>query len=539
MSQPVRREGVHQVGQRFTTANAVGEGCRRTESTDAARPARFRADPASLLCSARMPVPAELAKDPAVAGPLGTLALAVTRPRAAMLGLRALRWHRDLARLGVDMPLCAVHDIGLLLACPNEQLEQGPRVDVTALLASMPGATKMFDAYRALIEEVAGSEAALRSSQLALGDDMVVVLLARLLGPVAERVVGRPPYVAGTPLDAALVEHIEPDLVGLFGAVSRGWDVSALQALVANQLYVLTLVDALDLDTLQLFGMIGGDAGQGALAQVDLLGVLGHPEANDVVDFSLEILPSVLETKTRPGAGTHAAFGYAGLARKGSIDSLMLTELAWDPDELMRRMADDEVLYYAREQARDDSTRIHYVMIDASASMRGERATFARGMALAAAKKLLLSGEEVVFRFFDSRLYEAHPARGGKLPVAYLLSFKGERGRNPSRVFRELANVLDVATRRDSRQAVVHLFTHAALYIPRATVEAMSRSARLAAIFMLPSGGELQLDYLDLLDAYWVVDHKTLASREARAHEAKRILGDVGPVTDRPRAGAP
>ena len=256
--------------------------------------------------------------------------------------------------------------------------------------------------------------------------------------------------------------------------------------------------------------------------------MLGQPEANDVVNFSLDILPSVLEAKTRPGAGTHPAFGYAGLARKGSIDSLVLSELAWDADELMRRLANDEVLYYAREQTRDEARRVHHVLIDASASMRGDRATFARGMALASAKKLLLAGEDVVLRFFDSRLYEPRAARGGQLPVGYLLSFKGERGRNPARVFGELARFLEVTATRDARQIVVHLYTHAALYIPRETVSAIRQSARLAAVFMLPSGGELSLDYLDLLDAYWVVDHQVLASRGARADEARRILGGVG-----------
>jgi len=475
-----------------------------------------------------MPVPDELARDPAVAGPLGSLALSVAAPRASTLALRAVRWHRELRRLGVNMPLSVVHDLGLLLACPNEQLELGARAHYDTLLADAPGGAQLMADYRKLIEEVAGSETARRSSSLSMSDDLVVVLLARLLGSVAARVQVAPSYLPGLPLDAALLERLGPVLPALFNAVSRRWDMAAVRGLCNAALYVLTLVDALDLDTLQLFGMLGGDAAEGALAQVDLLGVLGQPEANDVVNFSLDILPSVLEAKTRPGAGTHPAFGYAGLARKGSIDSLVLSELAWDADELMRRLANDEVLYYAREQTRDEARRVHHVLIDASASMRGDRATFARGMALASAKKLLLAGEDVVLRFFDSRLYEPRAARGGQLPVGYLLSFKGERGRNPARVFGELARFLEVTATRDARQIVVHLYTHAALYIPRETVSAIRQSARLAAVFMLPSGGELSLDYLDLLDAYWVVDHQVLASRGARADEARRILGGVG-----------
>ena len=160
--------------------------------------------------------------------------------------------------------------------------------------------------------------------------------------------------------------------------------------------------------------------------------MLGAPEANDVVNFSLEILPSVLETKTRPGAGSHAAFGYSGLARKGSIDSLVLTELAWDELELLRRIADDEVLYYAREQAHDEERRIHHMLVDASATMRGERATFARGMAIASAKKLLARrrGRGVpLLRLAPVR--GAPGARRRSSPRRTCCRFKGERGRNP------------------------------------------------------------------------------------------------------------
>jgi len=171
---------------------------------------------------------------------------------------------------------------------------------------------------------------------------------------------------------------------------------------------------------------------------------------------------------------------------------------------------------------------VHHLLIDASASMRGERATFARGLALASAKKLLLTGDEVIFRFFDAQLYEAHPCRAGAIPVAHLLAFSGERGRNPRRVFRELGVVLEVLSRRDARHHVVHLFTHAALYIPRDEVERVRQYAALLAMFMLPSQGELELDYLDLLERYWVVDSSALAGGEQRNRVARHILTEVG-----------
>jgi hypothetical protein len=168
--------------------------------------------------------------------------------------------------------------------------------------------------------------------------------------------------------------------------------------------------------------------------------------------------------------------------------------------------------------------------------MRGDRQTFARGMAIATGKKLLLEGEDVAFRFFDSRLYELHRARNGQLPTAHLLAFRGERGRNPARVFAELSTDLEMARHRDPRSPVVHLFTHAALYIPREMVQAVRASAHIAAVFILPSGGKLDLDYLDLLNAHWVVDHATLAHGEARADAAKSILTETQGSPDTQRA---
>lgn len=492
------------------------------------------------ITSAPVPVPDSLLADPAVAGPLGSLAISAVRPLSSSLALRALRWHEGLSRLGVVLPFALVHDLGLLLSAPREQLALGPRALPDVLGARMRDGARLAEVYRAVLGEIAEGEVARRAAQLKMSDDLVVVVLSRLLGTVAARTGTPPAYRPAVAVDATLFEDIDHQLPALFGATRRDFEAAALGALEAGRLFVLTMADALDLDTLRLFGMLGSEASAGALAQVDLLAALSSPEANDIVNFSLEILPSVLETKTRPAAGTSASYGYSGIGTRGSIDSMVLTELAWDDLELMRRIADNEVLYFAREQSRDEQRRIHYLLIDASASMRGDRQTFARGMAIATGKKLLLEGEDVAFRFFDSRLYELSRARGGQLPTAHLLAFKGERGRNPARVFAELSTDLEMARHRDPRAPVVHLFTHAALYIPREMVQAVRQHAHLAAVFILPSGGKLDLDYLDLLDAHWVVDHATLAHGAARADAAKSILTDTqGGAREAPHEGVP
>jgi hypothetical protein len=481
-----------------------------------------------------VPVSAIYGRDPAIVGPLGGLLLSTVRAVAPMMVVRALRWYRDLARLGIHLPLFLVHDVGLLYAVPKEQLEIGPRSGVDEAIAKLPHAADLLGVYREMIAEISASEAGARARNLRLADGLIVVVLARVLGGLVKGSLGPPLYGATIPLDPELVRDLDPELPGLFAAGPREFEMATLEAIVKARLHVLTLADALHLDTLRLLGMLGPESSAaGALAQVDLLAAISSPSANDIVQFSLELLPSVLETYRAQAAGTRAVHGYAGIGNKGSLDSMVLTELAWDEGEFERRLVDGEVLYYTREQAPEVARRLHYLLIDASASMRGDRQVFARGLALALCKKLQLAGEEVWMRFFDSRLYEVQRVRPGQIPAAYLLGFKGERGRNPARVFSQLATEIALLRARELRDPVVHLITHAALHVPRALVAEVRRQAHLFGVFILPSGGVLDLEYLDLLEGHAVVDHDTLQQRSARVAAAAKIVDLAGTFGDR------
>ncbi|MDP9151222.1 MAG: hypothetical protein M3O36_14950 [Myxococcota bacterium] len=478
-----------------------------------------------------MPVPHALEREPAIVGPLGGLLLSALRVGSPMLVLRTVRWWRDLARLGIHFPLFVVHDLGLLYGAPREQLETAPRAGADAIVARSPHLSGLVAGYRSIVLELAQSQAAVSARGMKLGDDLVVVVLARIVSSLAQQPPLVAPWPATLPLEPELVRDLDGQLPYLFAAVARTHEEAALEAIMRNRLHVLAVADALNLDTLRLLGMLGPDSfAAGALAHVDLLAALSSPAANDIVSFSLELLPNVLETHRKKGSGTHAVDGYAGIGRKGSIDSMVLTELAWDDEELARRTVDGELLFYTREHAPDEARRLHYLLIDASASMRGEREVFARGLAIALAKKLQLAGEEVWMRFFDSRLYDVQRARDrAQLPAAWLLGFKGERGRNPARVFAQLATDLGLLRARDQRDPVIHLITHAALHVPRPLVQEVRRQAHLFGVFILPSGGKLDLEWLDLLEGYAVVDHATLGRRGARVAAAEKILDSRAP----------
>jgi hypothetical protein len=232
--------------------------------------------------------------------------------------------------------------------------------------------------YEAFVREVEQSPIAQRSQRLALSDDLVVALLARLLGAVSSRVTVAPEYPIDPGIPAEGLDLPRARARALFSEGSREFERQTLERIAGGRALLSTLLDAIDESTLALFHQLGGDTARGGLVQVDLLTALESPDASDVARFALEILQTVQEAKGEPSGSTLAAHGTVGLARRGSLDNLVLTELAWDEEELMRRIADEEVLYYAREESPEIRERHHHLLIDASASMRGQRATFAR-----------------------------------------------------------------------------------------------------------------------------------------------------------------
>jgi hypothetical protein len=462
---------------------------------------------------------------------VGGLGFSMVEADNAMLAVRAAQWRNSLAKVGLAVPFWVVHDLGLLLVhAPSELRLRRPMEKIQL----PPEVSSALVTWREVLGEIAATEMVERSRAWKLSDALVVVVLLRVLGPVYERHLGpgRRPTGVPLPIDPDVYAGLDARLVSLFTSVDRRADASFLFHLVNERLRLLTAIEQIDLDTLRLLGMFGAEAtAASAFGAIDLLNVLESPDANDVVNFSLDLLPSVLETRRATGAQTFATDGYAGLARRGSLDSLMLSELAYDEDLFDQRYSENEVFYYAREKTHEDERRCHYLCVDATASMRGQRSVFARGLALTMIKKLQLRGEDVFFRFFDSRLYELHQARAKKkaqgVDVPYVLSFKGEHGRNYAKVFGLLANEVTRLARREKKQVVLYLVTHAECHVPLEAIERLRQSATLYGIFMLPSSGELDLEYLPRLHRTQIVTQAALEQREERAKRAMDIVDDA------------
>lgn len=466
---------------------------------------------------------------------VGGLLLSVVQMDNPMAILRAAHWRNALSKVGLPVPLWAAHDIGALATQDGGGSPIGLRRGAEKARLP-PEARRALEIWKETIEEIAESEVMERSRGWRLTDELISVLLLKILGPIFERHLGpgRRPQGIPLPLDPEVYRELDPQLPRLFGAHDRSADLRFLTHLADESVRLITSVEQIDLDTLRLLGMFGAEASAAsALGMLDLLNVFSNPEANDVVNFSLDLLPSVLETKKASGQQSFSVDGYAGLARRGTLDSLMLSELAFDEDLFDQRFMENEVFYYSREKQHEEERRLHYLVVDATASMRGQRSVFARGLALTLIKKLSLRGEDVYFRFFDSRLYEVQHARSkkrahdGGVNVPYVLCFKGEHGRNYAKVFGLLANDLARLAKRERRTPILYILTHAECHVPMDTIERLRSMAQLYGIFMLPSQGELDLEYIPRLHTVQVVDEAALKQPEARARRAMDIIDDA------------
>ncbi|HEY8923367.1 MAG TPA: hypothetical protein VIU64_03240 [Polyangia bacterium] len=452
---------------------------------------------------------------------LASLTFSEVEPTGATEAIQAVTWWNMLARLGLTLPLVAVHDLGLLLASGRRGLSH-------RLQPAARGPLSTFRTqYRALLASVAGAELVGELATSSLGDETIAVVLARVLSDTHARWPHRPRRAGVTDLPVAS-PSFERDRAALAQNVDLGWVVSFLQRLIENDRTFLARLDQIDVSSLRLLGLFSVD---GALPDLlDLYQIVGNIGAADIVDFSLQLLPSVLETKRRRSVQRFAIDGYASIERRGSIDALLPSELAHDEEAFTLKALSDDLLYYARERSPDAGRRLTYLLVDASASMRGTRQVFARGLALALCKKVSLMGGEVWLRFFDSRLHERLDiGRQPRRELPRLLSFRSERGRNYSRVFGDLAAEVARLRREDGRDVAVTFITHAECHIPRATVEALARDATLYGVFVLPSG-PVALDYLGLLHRHQIVTPESLAQATTTRRRALDIVEDAAQV---------
>ncbi len=462
---------------------------------------------------------------------LGSLTFSRVVSDNPMLIVRAAHWHNQLDGLGLGLPFFLVHDIGMLLTQPVGQTialvgrERSLKMAISrGNMKHNPEVDRLLTRYQQLLTDLARSELCHRAAAGNLSDDLVAAVIAKVVEPVQTALI-RKGHNRKLPLTVATYEEVEP---AHFVSQSLADEVaSTLKIVVEARTRIRVCLEQIDLDTLKLLEMFRGEDDLGdATDLLDLYRALVTPEVHDIVNFSLDLIPSVLETKRSTGVQTFSIDGYASIETRGSLDGLLPSELAFDDDLFDRRYADNELFYYGRDKQNTQREKLHYILIDASASMRGLRTVFARGLGMALAKKMTLKGEGVWLRFFDSRLYERQELSSSRLRIPYLLCFRSERGRNPNRAFSELERELARLMRESPKEVVVTFITHGRCQLDGRLVESLAQKATLCGVFVMPTGGDVTLDYLDKLNQKYVIQPDVLADKSRRQTEALKILSD-------------
>lgn len=469
----------------------------------------------------------------AVERELATLTFSRVLSDNPMTMVRAAHWHNLLDGLGLGLPYFLVHDLGLLLTQQvGTAIQVAPRerslrtaVDRGHMKLD-PQQQKKLQGYSDLLVDLARSELCQKAASGQLPDELLAAVIAKVIEPVQTSVVKKG-HNRKLPLTVQTYQDLEPAHYVNTAVVEEVNGV--LTTLVDARTRIRVALEQVDLDTLKLLEMFKGDGGFGSDGAdlLDLYRALATPAAHDIANFSLDLIPSVLETKKSSGVQTFSVDGYASIETQGSLDSLLPSELAFDDDLFDRRYANQELFYYGREKQDTQKERLHYILVDASASMRGLRTVFARGLALALAKKMTLRGEEVWMRFFDSRLYERQELSSSRLRVPYLLCFRSERGRNTTRVFSELERELSRLMRESPKEVVVTFITHGRCQIDQRLLESLKSKATLCGVFVT-TGTEVKLDYLDKLNQHYVIAPDVLADKSSRKSEALKILSGQG-----------
>jgi hypothetical protein len=185
---------------------------------------------------------------------------------------------------------------------------------------------------------------------------------------------------------------------------------------------------------------------------LDLLSLTGLPaHARLALSQTLRFLPQVsANAKHRLGGiQTYPEGGYEGLARQGSLESLLPSENAYPEDLFLHRILNHEALYYGRERPREQRRELAYLVGQLGWGLEGDGQVLVRALLLALGQAMRKLGYEVFYSLAGATLSEPHslekPAEVGRLLYA-----QERRGVNSEAVLRGVLEQLR-AWREDYR----------------------------------------------------------------------------------------
>lgn len=267
-----------------------------------------------------------------------------------MAPARAASWLWGAAAAGWPLPLALAHDLGLLLSRPADRL--------TLVKPTYLPFDEDTSAYLSCLQRLAAHPLVrdLPFWSPPLSDAVRSVLVARLIeglefpqdyrlpvGPDSVRFLRALDHELTQTDPATLWQQTSPD-------ARPSWHHLLTPATLARLERNLQMLDREELRFLALYGApVTGSPDPRTL--LDLLALTGLPaSARLALSQTMRLLPQVSDSAThrRGGIQTYPEGGYEGLARQGSLESLLPGENTYPAALFLHRVLNHEALYYGR-----------------------------------------------------------------------------------------------------------------------------------------------------------------------------------------------
>ncbi len=321
---------------------------------------------------------------------------------------RAALWLQGAAAANRPLPLALARDLGLILSTPQEELK-----------LAKPDALPFDEdtsAYLAFLLRVAAYPL-VRDLPLwrpPLSDAVIAVVLARLVDGLDLPDGYRPiSGAAGVLFTRYLTNRLtDADPAALRRQTPRV-DRPHLAELLPEDALAriernLHVLDTEELRFLARYGpALPGSPDPREL--LDMLALTGLPAVTRLaLTQTLKLLPRVSAERTVGGVQTYPEGGYEGLARQGSLDNLLRSELAFPPAVFFHRVLNKEALYYGRERPRGRRRELAYVVVQTGVGLGGDGVVLSKALLLALGQALGRRGYEVLYSFAGPELEEPH-----------------------------------------------------------------------------------------------------------------------------------
>jgi hypothetical protein len=340
----------------------------------------------------------------------------------------AASWLRGAAAAGWPLPLALAHDLGLLLSQPADRL--------TLTKPAYLPFEEDTSAYLSFLHRLATHPLVhdLPSWSPPLSDAVLSVLLARLVEgidlPQEYRLPSGPDGVRFLQALDHELAHIDP--ATLWQQIPPDARPSWRHLLTSQALSRLERnLQALDREELRFLALYGAplSGSPDPRTLLDLLALTGLPaHARLALTQTLRLLPQVSDSANHRlgGIQIYPEGGYEGLARQGSLESLLPSENVYDDDLFLHRVLNHESLYYGRERPREQGREVAYLVGQLGWGLGGDGQVLVRALLLALGQAMRQRGYEVFYSLAGATLSEPHPLEK-PAEVARLL-YAQERG---------------------------------------------------------------------------------------------------------------